>query len=108
MRLAPYTDRIFYRPGKENVVADALSRASGPVGETEPNYLDDDPEVMFTPVFAMFENVLTLEEIRQEQERDEEIQRLKRDACQTMRTSDCDLLMEDGILKKNNQYRSIN
>jgi hypothetical protein len=100
MRLAPYTDRIFYRPGKENVVADALSRASGPVGETEPNYLEDDPEVMFTPVFAMFENVLTLDEIRQEQERDEEIQRMKRDACQMIATSDCDLIMEDGILKK--------
>jgi hypothetical protein len=74
--MAPYTDRIFYSPGKENLVADALSRASGPVGETEPNYLDDDPEVMLTPVFAMFENVLTLDEIRREQERDEEIQRM--------------------------------
>jgi len=67
--LSEYVDRIRHVKGKDNVVADALSRNPVPPVEAEPNYLDDDPDVLFTPVFGLIEGSPTLSEIKEEQEK---------------------------------------
>jgi len=72
LRLQPYLDRIKFIPGKENVVADALSRAPVSPTKSEPDYMQDNLDVMYVPCFGLMYKPPGLKEIRKQQKTDEE------------------------------------
>ncbi len=100
LRLAPYVDKIRHISGKENTVADALSR--NPVAaRDEPDYLDDDPDVMFTPALAMVEAVPSLKQIKEDQEKDEDVKKiLQQLTCQSGPTTNSEYKLKNGVVFK--------
>jgi len=74
-RIEPYLDRIVHRPGRENTVADALSRA--PVSGTEEDEnLMEDPEEIFVPLCSLFDHIDDVHRVKEEQKKDELICRI--------------------------------
>jgi len=102
MRLAEYADKIRHVKGKDNVVADALSRNPIPGDAGEPDYLEDVPDVLYAPVFGVFESSPTLNEIKEEQLKDKELEQIRKQlaTCETATTSDSGYVLENGVIYK--------
>ena len=100
MRMEPYADRIIYRPGRENVVADALSRA--PIDSDPQMNLDEDPDEMFIPAFSLTYDTPQLDEIRVLQDEDAAIAAIKKTLMAIKGHADESFILDDGIV-----YRKV-
>lgn len=71
-----YNCEIKHFEGKKNILADILSRFPEDGAEGEPDQLAEGPEVMYTPVFTLtfFGNLM--KKIKDEQRKDEEVQKI--------------------------------
>jgi len=87
---------IVVRPGKENVEADALSRAPIPEEENYPNLFEEpEDDVIYTPMLNLMIPSITLEKLQAEQSKDEEVKNIilamKKD--------------ENGVMNQNHPYK---
>jgi len=68
---------IEYRPGRDNVAADALSRAPVDITPDEPNFLESTKDIMFVPTCTLIYETPSLEKIKTEQNKDPIIKKIK-------------------------------
>jgi len=67
VELSDWDITIVHRPGKQNIVADALSRAPLPEDKSDTNFMESTRDIVFAPTLSIFQNLITLKELVQAQ-----------------------------------------
>lgn len=98
MRMEPYADKIIYRPGKENIVADALSRA--PISSSEIDNLEQDPVEMFVPAFSLTYDVPSAECLVSEQKKDCNVESIREKLADTATKTDGNFVLRNDVVFK--------
>jgi hypothetical protein len=94
---------IIFRPGKENVVADALSRAPIPIQPNDPDMFDEPNDIMYTPLAALAYCTTTLSELQIQQRNDKDLMKIISDLTNApvgLITQQPDSVIQNNILKK--------
>jgi len=107
IKIDSWNAEIVLRPGKENVEADALSRAPLPT-EPDDELFDNPPDdIMYTPIFGAIIWSDFADKVKTEQSRDSELSGILRE-LQDNPESDLSQFysIEDGILKRKINYYS--
>jgi len=100
---------IVFRPGKDNVEADALSRAPIPDYNSENLFEEAEDDKMYTPIFAFALDCDLRERIRVEQDADATIQSIIATInSQPKGEMAAKYVLDAGILKRRIQYDSKN